>query len=106
METANSHILTKDAFAEDSTLCSEPHTPREATDEELDAIAHEQESITISSNEEMKTFHQQGGFSARKLLQCVLELEQISRNKYGDLHHVFFEGMGERNGVYYVYWGS
>ncbi len=90
----------------------------EASEDDLNKICFDGSTITITSNDETKTFsapdeHPQG-FTASQLLDAILEVEQIVRPKtewFGgiDAHHIYFEGLHpeEKNdNCFVVMWGS
>ena len=88
------------------------------SNEALFAIAYDKADITfvetadIYGNRFEKTFHSNGGFTVKYLLDCVLEFEKIARVRSQriddiDQHYVFFEGLEERSdGMFDVCWGS
>lgn len=80
--------------------------------EELEKIIYPYNEIIIMSNGNQETFNQKDGFNSYDLLDCILNVEIISRqntNWFGgiDAHHIFFEGLHLlRDNKYYVSWGS
>ena len=85
------------------------------TDEELDEMIYPDAEITIYNDEtKIRTlFHNDNGFTARRMLANVLEFENESRqhtNWFGgiDAHHIFFEGLhwSPEDDAYIIFWGS
>lgn len=79
----------------------------------LQEIVYPRNEITFKNGRTKKKFRSRGGFTVRKLLDCILEFEKEDRPKtewFGgiDCHHRFFEGLTLNGDMdsYRIQWGS
>lgn len=83
------------------------------TEDELNSVVLDQSQITLESFGKRMVHNAPNGksFSVRDLLNAVEKTEQMVRPQtdwFGgiDCHHIYFEGIHLKNGVYEIYWGS
>ena len=86
---------------------------REITEPELAEIVIERSSLTLKSEGGSHTVAAPNGtsFTVKDLLDAVELTERATRHKsnwFGgiDTHHVYFEGISERDGKFEINWGS
>ncbi|WP_425399697.1 hypothetical protein [Aeoliella sp.] len=100
--------LVAEWFEEDSSEF------RPLTEEELNRTAYVGPTIKLGADSRNVVEHEAPNgesFTVRELLKAVEETERQERSNtewFGgvDVHHVFFEGLYEENGVWWMSWGS
>lgn len=87
---------------------------RPLTEEELNRTAYAGPTIKLGAESGSVMEHQAPNgksFTVRELLKAVEDTEKQERTNtelFGgvDVHHVFFEGLYEEDGVWWISWGS
>lgn len=119
-------VLLNCCFTEPLKFIDSKEDFERVSDEELNQIIYEHDTITfqkyLSCSDEKgaimakyyKKYKCEGGFSAKKLLKCVVDFETdvrpMEKTKWFgkiDQHHTFFEGLRlNDDNSYSIFWGS